>query len=39
MWMTWKCAVVDIPLGVVKGIICDPRNLSKETGKIMSWIC
>ena len=19
MWMTWKCAVVDIPLGVVKG--------------------
>ncbi|HID53115.1 MAG TPA: Glu/Leu/Phe/Val dehydrogenase [Anaerolineae bacterium] len=28
-WMTWKTAVVDIPLGGGKGgIICDPRALS-----------
>lgn len=29
MWMTWKTAVADIPLGGAKGgIICDPHNLS-----------
>ncbi|GAB1348562.1 glutamate dehydrogenase [Ignavibacteriales bacterium] len=29
MWMTWKCAVVDIPLGGGKGgVICNPHNLS-----------
>ncbi len=29
MWMTWKCAVADIPLGGGKGgVICDPHDLS-----------
>jgi glutamate dehydrogenase len=29
MWMTWKCAVVDIPLGgSFGGVTCDPHNLS-----------
>jgi glutamate dehydrogenase len=29
MWMTWKCAVADLPLGgSMGGVICDPHDLS-----------
>lgn len=31
MWMTWKCAVVNIPFGGGKaGVICDPKNMSQR---------
>jgi glutamate dehydrogenase (NAD(P)+) len=31
MWMTWKCAVVNIPLGGAKGgVVCDPHDLSQH---------
>jgi glutamate dehydrogenase (NAD(P)+) len=47
-WMTWKCAVVNIPFGGAKGgIICDPEKLSpgeleritrRYTAELSEWI-
>ena len=37
MWMTWKCAVVDIPFGGAKGgIVVDPSALSRGELERMS---
>jgi glutamate dehydrogenase (NAD(P)+) len=47
-WMTWKCAVVNIPFGGAKGgVICDPAKLSKSelervtrryTAELSEWL-
>jgi len=30
-WMTWKCAVMDIPFGGAKGgVVCNPKELTKD---------
>jgi glutamate dehydrogenase (NAD(P)+) len=36
-WMTWKTAVVDLPLGGAKGgIICDPKSMSDRELELLS---
>ncbi len=40
-WMTWKCAVADIPYGGGKGgVICDPKKLSTRELELLSrgWV-
>lgn len=41
MWMSWKCALLDLPLGGAKGLVqCDPASLSaREQERICrGWV-
>jgi glutamate dehydrogenase (NAD(P)+) len=41
MWMTWKCAVVDLPLGgATGGVICDPHDLTslEQENLCRGWV-
>jgi glutamate dehydrogenase len=41
MWMTWKCAVVDLPLGGSKGgVVCSPHSLSlrEQEALCRAWV-
>ncbi len=36
-WMTWKCAVADIPFGGAKGgVVCDPKQLTKDDVRMIT---
>jgi len=37
MWMTWKCAVVNIPFGGAKGgVCCNPKDMSRREIQALS---
>jgi len=37
-WMTWKCAVIDVPFGGGKGVVvCDALNMSQNELKKLTW--
>lgn len=41
MWITWKCALIDIPLGGSHGgVVCDPHNLSLREQELLcrGWV-